>query len=57
MVDVNIHPGTDHLRRKMMDLDVVAALLARLHDQIWTLPQSVLDFVMKLAEHGKFSDQ
>lgn len=53
--DPNGHRGLDDLRRKILDSDVVAALLARLEDEDQGVHWSALNVIPKLAQHGMLS--
>ena len=53
----DIHSGADDSREKILDSNIVDDLLARLESfdtDHWHVRQSVVLFIAKLVEHGKF---
>lgn len=54
MTDPNINEKTDDSRCKLLDCDIVGALVATFGHEDEDVQQSSLNAITKLAEHGKF---
>ena len=54
MTDSDVHQEVEESRRKIVDLDVVAALLIGLGDQDQDVHQSIINAIIVLGKYSKF---